>query len=132
MLFLKGRQFASVCSHDNADKLDINWINRWKSREVACKKLHGEAASVDELSLDNWQKTRLPILLKDFKKEQIVNADETGLFYKCLSDRTHVLKNETCADGKLSREIKCASGGQYVGGEVASACHRQSSKTEMF
>ena len=68
MLLTKARQFASVCGHDNADKLDINWINRWKSREVACKKLHGEPASVDELSLNNWQKTRLPILLKDFKK----------------------------------------------------------------
>ena len=54
MLLLKARQFASVCGHDNADELDINWINRWKSRgKVACKKLQGEAASVDELSLDN-------------------------------------------------------------------------------
>ena len=83
----------------------ISWINWWKSRkEVAFKKLHGEAASVDELSLDNRQKTRLPILLKDFEEEQIFNANETGLFYKCLPDSTHVLKNETCAGGKLLKE----------------------------
>ena len=105
MLVLKARQFASISGYDNVDKLDINWINRWKSREeVACKKLHGEAASVDEACVDDWHKNRLPILLKEFKKEHIFNADETGLFYKCLPDRTHVFKNETCAGGKLSKE----------------------------
>ena len=105
MLLLKAQQYASICGYDNVDKLDINWINRWKSREeVACKKLHGEAASVDEECVNNWYKNRLPILLKEFKKEQIFNADETGLFYKCLPDRTHVFKNETCAGGKMSKE----------------------------
>ena len=86
MLLLKARQFPSVCGHDNADKLDINWINRWKSREeVACKKLHGEAASVDELSLDNWQKTRLPILLKDFKNRSLMLTKLDFFTNACLT-----------------------------------------------
>ena len=105
MLLLKAQQFARICGHDNVDKLDINWINRWKSREeFACKKLHGETAAVDEACVNNWYKNRIPILLKEFKEEQIFNADETGLFYKCLPDRTHVFKNETCAGGKMSKE----------------------------
>ena len=104
MLLLKAQQFASICGHDKVDKLDINWINRWKSKEVASKKLHGEAASVDEACVDDWHKNRLPILLKEFKKEQIFNTDESGLFYKCLPNRTHVFKNETCAGGKMSKE----------------------------
>ena len=47
---------------------------------------------------------RLPALLKQFKAENIFNADETGLFYRCLPDRTYVFKNDKCADGKLSKE----------------------------
>ena len=42
--------------------------------------------------------------VKQFKAEDIFNADETGLFYGCLSDRTHVFKNDKCAGGKLSKE----------------------------
>jgi len=73
-------------------------------REVSCKKLHGEAASIDEAGADNWHKNRLPILLREFKKGQIFDADETGAFRKCLPDRTHVFENETCADCKHSND----------------------------
>ena len=45
-----------------------------------------------------------PYFLKEFKKEQNFNADETRLFYKCLPNRTLVFKNETCAGGKMSKE----------------------------
>ena len=105
MLLLKAQEFARACGCDDTDKLDANWVNRWKSRqEVVCKKLHGEAESVDQCGVDDWQKHRLPALLKQFKAEEIFNTDETGLFYRCLSDRTHVMKNEKCAGGKLSKD----------------------------
>ena len=74
--------------------------------EIACKKLHGKAASVDqcEVRVDDWQKHRLPELLKRFKAEEIFNTDETGLFCKCLPNKSHVMKNEKCVGGKLSKE----------------------------
>ena len=76
------------------DTLDANWVNRWKAREeIACKKLHGEAASVDQCEVDDWQKHHLLKLLKRFTAEEIFNTDETGLFYKCLPDRSHFMKN---------------------------------------
>ena len=35
----------------------MNWANRWKAREeIVCKKLHGEAESVDHAGVDEWQK----------------------------------------------------------------------------
>ena len=46
-----------------------------------CKKLHGEAESVDQNDVDEGQTNCLPTLLKQFKDEDIFNADETGLFY---------------------------------------------------
>ena len=62
MLLLKAQQLANICGYDNVDKPNINWINRGKSREeVACKKLHGEATSVDEACVDAWHKNCLLI-----------------------------------------------------------------------
>ena len=69
-----------------------------------CKKLHGEAKSVYQDGVGEWQTHCLPALLKQFKAEDIFTADETGLFYRCLPDRTHVFKNDKCAGGKRSKE----------------------------
>ena len=80
-------------------------MNRRKAREeIKCKKLHGKVESVDQDGVNEWQNDRLPALLKEFKPEQIFNTDETGLFYRCLPDKTHVFKNKKCAGGKLSKE----------------------------
>ena len=105
MLLLKAQEFARASGYENSEKLDINWVNRWKAREqIVCKKLHGEAESVDQDGVNEWQNHRLPALLQEFEPEQIFNTDETGLFYRCLPDKTHVFKNEKCAGGKLSKE----------------------------
>ena len=93
MLLLKAQEFVQACGYDDTDTLDANWVNRWKAREeIACKKLHGKAASVDQCEVDDWQKHCLPELLKWFKAEEIFNTDETGLFCKCLPDRSHIMK----------------------------------------
>ena len=97
MLLLKAQEFACACKYDNSEKLDINWVNRWKIREeVVCKTLHGEAESVDQDGVNEWQSYRLPTLLKEFQPEQIFNTDETVLFYRfCLTRRTFLkTKNE--------------------------------------
>ena len=79
MLLFKVQEFARDRGYDDTDTLDPNWVNRWKARkEIACKKLHGEAASVYQCEVDYWQKHRLSKLLKRFKAEEIFNADETA------------------------------------------------------
>lgn len=43
VLLSKAREFAHVCGCKDVERLDINWINRWKSREnISCKKLKDE------------------------------------------------------------------------------------------
>ena len=69
-----------------------------------CNRIHGEAASVDQQGADDWQRNRLPLLLKKYKAENIFNTDETGLFFKCLPEKTHVFKAQKCAGGKVSKE----------------------------
>ena len=54
MLVLKAQEYARVCGCENFENLDMNWINRWKVREeIVCKKLHGEAESVDQFRVND-------------------------------------------------------------------------------
>ncbi|GFU40003.1 tigger transposable element-derived protein 4 [Trichonephila clavipes] len=50
------------------------------------------------------EKCVLPSLLQDYAPEDVYNADEFGLFFKLLPDKSFVFKNETCHGGKLSKE----------------------------
>ena len=60
MLLLKTQEFACASGYENLEKLDINWVNKWKAREeIVCKKLHGEAESVDQDGVNEWQNHRL-------------------------------------------------------------------------
>ena len=51
----------------------------------------------------SWSETTLPTILSNFKLENIFNADEFGLFYQCLPDKTYHLKGEKCSGGKKSK-----------------------------
>ena len=47
---------------------------------------------------------KLPSLINGYLPRDIYNADETGLYFKALPNKTMTLKNEKCTGGKLSRE----------------------------
>ena len=47
--------------------------------------------------------TTLPTILSNHKLENIFNADEFGIFYQCLADKTYHLKGEKCSGGKKSK-----------------------------
>ena len=51
----------------------------------------------------SWFETTLPTLLSNYKLEDIFNADEFGLFYQCLPNKTLHLKSEKCLGGKNSK-----------------------------
>ena len=107
MLVVKAQEFAQVSGCEDIEKLDINWINRWKAREhIVRKKLHRDTSETNhnQSGMDEWQKYRLPALLKQFKAKDIFNAGEAELHYQCLPDRIHVFENEKCTGGKLFKE----------------------------
>ena len=134
MLLLKAKEHARVCGCENIEKLDMNWINRWKARKkIECKKWYGEAESAEQFGVDEWQKYRRPTLLKQFKAENIFNADETGLFYRCLPNRTHVFKTDKYAGGKLPEErltVLVTANHGWI--KVATSCYWQVSISKMF
>lgn len=67
------------------------------------KIIGGESKSVTKEMTSSWNETTLPTILSNFKLEDIFNADEFGLFYQCLPDKTYHLKGEKCSGGKKSK-----------------------------
>lgn len=89
------------------------WLAGFKRRNnIAFKKVAGECKSVDDQVCKEWT-DMLPYILEEYSPHDIYNADETGLFYKCLPDKTFTFKGEQCHGGKQSKEritvLHCAN-----------------------
>jgi hypothetical protein len=76
----------------------VSGTSRHKHRAIG-----GESATVDPAIVDDW-KTRLPLIIDKYAPENVYNADETGLFFKALPDRSLVMAKETCKGGKRSKK----------------------------
>ena len=63
-----------------------------------------EANSVPKDITDDWLCNKLPSLLQEFNAMDIFTADETGMFFKLLPDRTYIFKGDNCQGGKRSKE----------------------------
>jgi hypothetical protein len=99
----KSKLFATNLGITNFQASE-GWLEKFKKRhDLTFKKVCGESASVDQCISQDW-KNELINLLVDYDARDIFNADETGLFYKCLPDRTLTFKNEKCHGGKNSKE----------------------------
>ena len=63
-----------------------------------------------------WTETTLPTILSRYPLENIFNADEFGLFFQCLPNKTLHLKRKKCSSGKHSkvRLTGLAAGNAYV------------------
>jgi len=46
----------------------------------------------------------LPDVLAGYSSSDIFNVDEMGLFFKCLPDKTLMLKGKECLGGKYGKE----------------------------
>lgn len=72
----------------------------------------GESNSVDQGVCNQWIED-LPSLLEGYDPNNIYNADETALFFKCLPDKTFTFKGEQYHGGKQSKErftiLQCAN-----------------------
>ncbi|GFO18872.1 tigger transposable element-derived protein 6 [Plakobranchus ocellatus] len=91
------------------------WLGRFKRRHgIVFKAPSGEAASVDMSTVDTWRGSALQQLLENYNADNIFNANETGIFYKCLPDKTLDFKRNVCTGGKKSKgSAHCISSGQH-------------------
>lgn len=81
------------------------WIDKFKKRHgLVFKTVSGESAGVNTDVTKSWQETRLQEILRDYQPADIYNADECGLVFKCLPNKTLWPRNRKCAGGKASKE----------------------------
>jgi hypothetical protein len=64
----------------------------------------GESADVDTEKTEDFIVNFLPGLIEGYTEEDIYNADGTGLFFKCLPNKTYGLSNEKCHGGEKSKD----------------------------
>ncbi|UYV78234.1 hypothetical protein LAZ67_16000605 [Cordylochernes scorpioides] len=80
------------------------WLDRFKTRRnIIFRKICGEERAVNPLVVEDW-KEKIPSFLDKYSPSNIYNIDESGLFYKCLPDKTLTFKGDTCSGTKRSKE----------------------------
>lgn len=89
------------------------WLAKFRARHnITFKAISGEAASVNYDDVASFLE-KLPSLIRGYSPSNIYNADETGLFFRALPNKTLTLKNEKCIGGKLPKErvtiLHCAN-----------------------
>ncbi|XP_051170921.1 tigger transposable element-derived protein 6-like [Leptopilina boulardi] len=89
------------------------WLEGFKKRHnLVFKNKVGEIKSGDQDVCNEWTEN-LPTLLKEYDANNIYNADETALFFKCLPNKTFTFRGEDCCGGKQSKErltvLHCAN-----------------------
>ena len=50
-----------------------------------------------------WNETTFPSLLSKYDLKDIFNAEEFGLFYQCLPNKTYHFKGQKCSGGKINK-----------------------------
>ncbi len=77
---------------------DLNASNGWFARWLwwfnigKSMKFHGEEADIDLIEAESKTSViREQLANAGYKPENILNMDETGLYYRCLPDRSYIL-----------------------------------------
>ena len=89
------------------------WLEAWRKRySVKSCVLSGEAADVSDDIISDWS-ARLPSMCDGYSFNNIFNADETGMFFRSIPNRSMVEKGDACKGGKKSKDrltfLFCAS-----------------------
>ena len=101
----KAKHFSMQLNGESADhesfKVSTAWLNKLKNRHgIRNLSIQGEKLSAAEETVEPFlQKLNKVIEERGLIPEQIYNADETGLLWKCLLQRTLVSCREKSAPG---------------------------------
>ena len=73
------------------------------SVSISFKTILSETKSINEKMTTPWLETTLPTILSWYTLQDVFNADEFGLFYQCVPNKTYHFKDEMCTGGKHSK-----------------------------
>ncbi|GFT48553.1 uncharacterized protein TNCV_2783381 [Trichonephila clavipes] len=78
------------------------WLTNFKKMNgIVFKKMCGESSGVDINVCSKWQNS-FSDLIQEYEPRIIFNTDETGIFFKCLPEKTFTFKKEKFHGGKHS------------------------------
>ncbi|KAG0432397.1 Tigger transposable element-derived protein 6 [Dictyocoela muelleri] len=99
----KALEMASICGIENFSA-SSGWLQCFKKRhQISSKMISGESGMVDINIIEDFKHVYTN-KLKSYKPEDIFNCDETGLFFKCSTNRTLCHVEEDQISGKFSKE----------------------------
>lgn len=76
-------------------KASNHWMENFKDRHgIKFRTEQGEAAAVDQEVVATWQETVLKEALTKYSADDVFNADETGLFWKLMPNKTLAFKSK--------------------------------------
>lgn len=112
MIQVKALEFAAELGIGDF-KASNGWLERFRKRHgINFRAICGESSSVNMEIVENWQE-KIPSIIDGYAPENILNADETGLFFRALPDKTLCFKGNRCTGGKVAKErltvLLCAS-----------------------
>lgn len=90
-------------NNDNKPNNFYGFLNIGFGHNIVGMRIADEAAAV-YLDVVNQYRTTLPTILRNFIPDDIYNADESALFFKCLPNKTLAYKGTSCHGGKASKE----------------------------
>lgn len=104
LLCAKARKFAAMLGNETF-KASNGWLMRFRDRHgITFQEVHGEKKSAPINDANEWRQNKMKEILEKYAPEDIYNADETGLFFQLLPDRTLAFKGEKCYGGKKSKQ----------------------------
>lgn len=104
---MRKAEYFAIKLGDSDFKVNAGWLDRFKTGDrIDCRSVCGESGviQVDTDKVHVRKNNKLPQLIKGYKLCDIFNADETGLFYKLMPEKTIQLKGEKCSGGKRSKD----------------------------
>ena len=84
---------------------------------ISLKGVSGECKSATDEMTSFWNETTLPTILSNNKLQDIFKADQFGLFYQCLPDKTYHFKGEKCSRARKSKVRKTEMAAASATGE---------------
>lgn len=103
----QAKNFFDLLGIEGNFNASSGWLHRFKKRHgIREIGLHGEKLSGDQQAADDFQRyIEEFVSSENLSYEQIYNADESGLFWKCLPTRTLAFQSEQKVSGhKSSKE----------------------------
>ena len=103
MLKAKAEELATELDQTVQWTCSNGWLTRWKKRHnITFRAICGQSASVDLTVCEDWKELTLKPILQRYSANNVFNADETGLYWKLLPDKTHAIKEDACSGGGKS------------------------------